>query len=83
MPNHKLSIFWDVGLIHIFLFSEIKFDLNDEGNHGNEADVNCECTILIKDHDTATPDFASFPTKRNNVVSKFPYSYDVIVHKID
>ena len=22
-----------------------------EGYHGNEADLNCDCTILIKDHD--------------------------------
>jgi hypothetical protein len=40
----------------------------NEGHHGNEADLNCECTILIKDHDVGLPDFASFPTIRNNLV---------------
>ncbi|XP_057368665.2 sialate:O-sulfotransferase 1-like [Daphnia carinata] len=38
------------------------------GHHGNTADLDCECTILIKDHDVLLPDFASFPTLTNNLV---------------
>nr|WBD92698.1 putative WSC domain-containing protein 1 [Daphnia magna] len=38
------------------------------GHHGNSADLDCECTILIKDHDVLLPDFASFPTLTNNLV---------------
>lgn len=41
------------------------------GHHGNSADLDCECTILIKDHDVLLPDFASFPTLTNNLVSIF------------
>lgn len=41
------------------------------GHQGNSADLDCECTILIKDHDVLLPDFASFPTLTNNLVSIF------------
>ena len=31
-----------------------------QGYHGNEADLNCDCTVLIKDHDG---------TESNNLVN--------------
>ena len=45
--------------------------MGDKGYHGNEADIDCECTILIKDHDILMPDFASFPTANNNLVKHY------------
>ena len=55
----------------LFVYILIIILMGDKGYHGNEADIDCECTILIKDHDILMPDFASFPTANNNLVKHY------------
>ena len=48
-----------------------------KGYHGNEADLNCDCTILIKDHDsTETIDLPIYLEVTSNLsVSIIIFSY--------